>query len=67
MSSQFPVHSCQFLVVSGRHCRVWERVKLLDLQVSRQSVNSIETGEFDPSLTLALGLSPLLEMPIDES
>ena len=33
--------------------------------LSRQSVNAIETGKFDPSLTLAFRLARLFEMPIE--
>lgn len=33
--------------------------------VSRQTVNSIETGRFEPSLTLALRLARYFEQPVD--
>jgi putative transcriptional regulator len=36
------------------------------LEVSRQSVNAIETGKFDPSLPLAFKLARLFEMRIEE-
>jgi putative transcriptional regulator len=36
------------------------------LEVSRQSVNAIETGKFDPSLPLAFKLARLFERPIEE-
>ena len=35
----------------------WSQAKLAELLgVSRQSVNAVETGKFDPSLPLALSL-----------
>ena len=36
------------------------------LQVSRQTVNAIEKGKFDPSLPLAFKLSRLFEQSIEE-
>jgi putative transcriptional regulator len=36
------------------------------LEVSRQSVNSIETGRFDPSLPLAFRIAELFDHPIEE-
>ena len=33
--------------------------------VSRQTINSIETGRFEPSLTLALVLAELFEAPVE--
>jgi putative transcriptional regulator len=33
--------------------------------VSRQTINSIETGRFEPSLGLALKLSRLFEHPVE--
>jgi putative transcriptional regulator len=33
--------------------------------VSRQTINSIETGRFEPSLTLALKLARLFAQPVD--
>jgi putative transcriptional regulator len=33
--------------------------------VSRQTINSIETGRFEPSLTLALKLARLFDMPVE--
>ena len=35
------------------------------LDVSRQSVNAIETGKYDPSLPLAFRIAALFEMPIE--
>jgi putative transcriptional regulator len=46
--------------------RSWSQADLAErLQVSRQSVNAIETGKFDPSLPLAFKLARLFEMPIE--
>ena len=35
------------------------------LEVSRQTVNAIEKGKFDPSLPLAFKISKLFGMPIE--
>ncbi|MGO0577188.1 helix-turn-helix transcriptional regulator [Ornithinimicrobium panacihumi] len=37
-----------------------------ELGVSRQTINAIETGRFDPSLPLALRLAELFERPVQE-
>ena len=34
--------------------------------VSRQTINSIETGRFEPSLSLALTLARLFERPVEQ-
>jgi putative transcriptional regulator len=34
--------------------------------VSRQTINSIETGRFEPSLSLALVLAHLFETPVEQ-
>jgi putative transcriptional regulator len=36
------------------------------LEVSRQSVNAIETGKYDPSLPLAFRIAELFDRPIEE-
>jgi putative transcriptional regulator len=36
------------------------------LEVSRQTVNAIETGRYDPSLPLAFTISKLFGMPIEK-
>tara|TARA_X000001036_G_scaffold179140_1_gene169586 strand:- start:271 stop:465 length:195 start_codon:yes stop_codon:yes gene_type:complete len=36
------------------------------LSVSRQTINSIENGKFDPSLTLAIKMTRYFELPLDE-
>lgn len=45
----------------------WSQAELGDrLGVSRQAVNAIETGKYDPSLPLAFKLARLFNMPIEE-
>ena len=47
--------------------RDWSQSELADrLDVSRQSVNAIETGKYDPSLPLAFRLAQLFELRIEE-
>ncbi len=47
--------------------REWSQADLAKrLEVSRQSVNAIETGKFDPSLPLAFKLARLFGMRIEE-
>jgi putative transcriptional regulator len=47
--------------------RNWSQADLAGrLEVSRQSVNAIETGKFDPSLPLAFKLSRLFGLRIEE-
>jgi putative transcriptional regulator len=47
--------------------RDWSQGDLAQrLEVSRQSVNAIETGKFDPSLPLAFKLARLFARPIEE-
>jgi putative transcriptional regulator len=47
--------------------REWSQADLaLRLEVSRQSVNAIETGKFDPSLPLAFKLARLFGTTIEE-
>ena len=47
--------------------RDWSQADLAErLEVSRQSVNAIETGKFDPSLPLAFKLARLFGRPIEE-
>jgi putative transcriptional regulator len=46
--------------------RDWSQADLADrLDVSRQSVNAIETGKYDPSLPLAFKIARLFDMPIE--
>jgi putative transcriptional regulator len=47
--------------------REWSQADLAQkLEVSRQSVNAIETGKFDPSLPLAFKLARLFGTTIEE-
>jgi len=47
--------------------RNWTQAALADaLNVSRQTVNAIETGKFDPSLPLAFRAARLFRIPIEE-
>ncbi|MBA3068630.1 MAG: helix-turn-helix transcriptional regulator [Hyphomonas sp.] len=45
----------------------WSQAELADLlNVSRQSVNAIETGKYDPSLPLAFAIARLFGRRIEE-
>ncbi|MBT2186362.1 helix-turn-helix transcriptional regulator [Sphingobium nicotianae] len=47
--------------------RDWSQQDLAErLEVSRQSVNAIETGKYDPSLPLAFRIADLFEMTIEQ-
>jgi len=47
--------------------RNWSQQDLAErLEVSRQSVNAIETGKYDPSLPLAFRIAELFGVPIEE-
>jgi putative transcriptional regulator len=47
--------------------RNWSQQKLADeLKVSRQTVNAIENGKYDPSLPLAFKMAVVFEMPIEK-
>jgi putative transcriptional regulator len=47
--------------------RNWSQADLADkLDVSRQSVNAIETGKYDPSLPLAFKIAELFGLPIEQ-
>jgi len=47
--------------------RDWSQGELADrLSVSRQTVNAIETGKYDPSLPLAFTIAQLFAMRIEE-
>ena len=46
--------------------RGWSQAYLAELlEVSRQSVNAIETGKYDPSLPLAFRIARLFGLPIE--
>ena len=45
----------------------WSQAELADrLGVSRQTVNALETGKYDPSLPLAFKIARLFRKPIEE-
>jgi len=47
--------------------RDWTQADLAEeLEVSRQTINAIEKGKFDPSLPLAFKTSRLFKMSIEE-
>jgi len=49
-----------------RAARQWSQADLADrLDVSRQTINSIETGRYDPSLPLAFKIAAVFDQPID--
>lgn len=46
--------------------RDWTQGDLADaLAISRQSINAIETGKYDPSLPLAFRIADLFGVPIE--
>jgi len=47
--------------------RAWSQADLAEkLRVSRQTVNSIETDRYDPSLPLAFSIARLFKLPIEQ-
>ena len=45
----------------------WSQARLAELlDVSRQTVNALETGKYDPSLPLAFRIARLFKLPIEE-
>ena len=47
--------------------RNWSQAELAErLNVSRQTINALETGKYDPSLILAFKIAQLFEMQIEE-
>ena len=47
--------------------RGWSQADLADkLNVSRQTVNALETGRYDPSLPLAFAIAKLFKLKIEE-
>ena len=46
--------------------RDWSQADLADrLEVSRQTINALETGKYDPSLPLAFRIARLFGQPIE--
>jgi putative transcriptional regulator len=68
------------MVMFARHCppmknrlrvlraeREWSQAELAErLGVSRQTVNAVETGKYDPSLPLAFAIARLFERSIED-
>lgn len=49
-----------------REDRGWSQAALAEhLEVSRQTVNALETGKYDPSLPLAFRIARLFSQPIE--
>ena len=49
-----------------RDARGWSQGELAErLEVSRQTINALETGKYDPSLPLAFRIAKLFEEPIE--
>ncbi|MCX6623540.1 MAG: helix-turn-helix transcriptional regulator [Acidobacteria bacterium] len=47
--------------------REWSQADLAErLHVSRQTINAIETGKYDPSLSLAFRAAKLFDLPIEQ-
>lgn len=47
--------------------RDWTQAQLAQrLEVSRQTVNAVETGKYDPSLPLAFKLAEIFDLSIEE-
>jgi putative transcriptional regulator len=47
--------------------RNWSQAELADrLDVSRQTINALETGKYDPSLILAFKIAALFNLAIEE-
>ena len=50
-----------------RAMRNWSQADLADhLDVSRQTINALETGKYDPSLQLAFKIAHLFQMTVEE-
>lgn len=47
--------------------RDWTQARLAEvLEVSRQTVNAIETGKYDPGLPLAFRIARVFALPIEQ-
>jgi putative transcriptional regulator len=50
-----------------RAVKRWSQAELGEqLNVSRQTINALETGKYDPSLPLAFKISKLFALPIEQ-
>jgi len=55
------------IVPELRSKRGWTQSDLAtQLRVSRQTINAVETGRYDPSLPLAFAIAKLFKRPIEE-
>jgi len=55
----------QLKVLRAKHD--WSQAKLAELlDVSRQTINAIERGKYDPSLPLAFKIADLFELKIED-
>ena len=62
-----PVQAMKNLVRELRTDRGWSQGDLADkLEVSRQTINAIETGKYDPSLPLAFAIAKLFGKSIEK-
>ena len=49
-----------------REAQGWSQGELAErLEVSRQTINALETGKYDPSLPLAFRIAKLFDEPIE--
>ena len=49
-----------------RSARGWSQAEIAErLEVSRQTINALETGRYDPSLPLAFGIAQLFRLSIE--
>ncbi|MBB1241950.1 transcriptional regulator [Klebsiella pneumoniae] len=56
----------KILIRDLRAERGWSQAALAEqLNVSRQTVNAIETGRYDPSLPLAFAIARVFGLPIE--
>ncbi|XOV90554.1 MAG: helix-turn-helix transcriptional regulator [Pseudomonadota bacterium] len=47
--------------------RGWSQAALAErVAVSRNSINAVENGKFDPSLPLAFRIADIFELPVEE-
>lgn len=50
-----------------RAAKEWSQGELAEkLEVSRQTINAIETEKYDPSLPLALKMAKLFKLPVED-
>ncbi len=67
MGHQQPGLNMENRIRELRAVKRWSQADLADaLGVSRQTVNALETGRYDPSLPLAFKLARLFELRIED-